>query len=79
MATITTTASVVASNSLIQNLGPDTLYVGEGSVSASTGIRVDVGKAIAIGTVNGTLYAVSAGSSDVRVLGRATGVFLASA
>lgn len=79
MPTITTTASPIASASLIQNLGPDTLYINEGSVTAQTGVRVSVGEALVVGTSNDTLYAVSDGSSDVRVLGRATGIFSAEA
>jgi hypothetical protein len=73
---ITTTASPLPSGGLIQNLGPDEIYVGESSaVTSSTGVRVSADEVIAVGFVNLGLYAVSAGTSDVRTLTRGTGIF----
>lgn len=75
MPTITTTAGRVPSAGLIQNLGPDDVYIGESSsVTSSTGLKIVAGKSVAVGNTNGTLYAISAGTSDVRSLTRATGI-----
>lgn len=79
MPTITTTAVPIAASGLIQNIGPDPVYIGEGSVTTTTGVRLSEGQALAVGSSNGKLYAVSSGSSDVRVLPRATGLFSAEA
>lgn len=70
---VTTTAVAVGTASdeypLIQNLGPDKLYVGlDSTVSAATGVQLDVGRAI--NTANRVVWVVSAGTSDVRLLGR---------
>ena len=75
MPTVTTTASALAATGLIQNLGPDEIFLGESGVTSGNGFRVSSGEAVAVGNTNAALYAVSAGTSDVRFLGRATGIF----
>ena len=60
---------------LVQNLGPDTIYIGESDVSSGDGVTVLVNEAVAIGAFNRPVYAVSDGTSDVRLLGRGTGMF----
>lgn len=77
--TVTTTPVQISSSQLIQNLGPDVLYIGNSSVSASTGVRIDSGKSIAFNYSNSSIYAVSAGTSDVRTVNAGTGVFGATA
>jgi hypothetical protein len=71
-----TTAVPIAASGLIQNLGPDPVYIGEGSVTLDSGVRLGVGESMTVGHSNGTLYIMSESSSDVRVLGRATGIFV---
>lgn len=66
---VTNSATQVAGQAaLIQNLGPDDLYVDpSSSVTVGNGLRVAAGKAVAVtGSVN--YYAISEGTSDVRVL-----------
>jgi hypothetical protein len=75
MPTFNTTPSTVSAGGLIQNLGPDALYITDGDDPENDGVRVEVDQAIAIGFANGVLTAVSDGESDVRILGRATGIF----
>jgi hypothetical protein len=75
MPTIEETAVSIASAGLIQNLGPDAVYIGGTAVTTETGFRVSSGEALAVGTATSMLYAVSDGTSDVRILNRATGIF----
>jgi len=60
---------------LVQNLGPDTITIGEANVSSGDGITILINEAIAIGNVNQPVYVISDGTSDVRLLGRGTGMF----
>jgi hypothetical protein len=74
MPSITTdVVSLRFSGGLIQNLGPDILYVGEQDDAADTGVQLSAGDAVAVGD-GLTYYGVSVGTSDVRLLGRATGI-----
>lgn len=68
--------AVIISNGpgLIQNLGPDEVYIGEDGVTSSTGIKVLSGQAITMAVPNEPTYAVSAGTSDVRFLSRCQGI-----
>ena len=76
MSTIdTTSVTLTTSGALVQNLGPDELYIADVSPATSTnGFRLESGESLAVGSGR-TYYAVSAGSSDVRLLGGASGVF----
>lgn len=60
---------------LIQNLGPDALYVwDQPGVTTSTGVEVSTGRAVAVGS--GFIhYGISAGTSDVRTLAGGLGLF----
>lgn len=61
---------------LIQNLGPDDLYLlPHGAVSEENGTKVVAGQAVAVGFSNGGMWAVSSGESDVRLLVGCTGIF----
>lgn len=71
----TTPVNLGGGDVLVQNLGAGILYVGtSSSVSSSDGIQVDVGKSIVVGSVP-NLYAVSASTSDVRIINNGQGVF----
>lgn len=74
MVEVSTTAVSINSGGLIQNFGPDTAYVGESSVSLETGVRIPSGRALAVDYSNGHLFIVSEGTSDIRFLGRASGL-----
>ena len=72
---ITTSAPLGSGPRLIQNLGPDILYVQDVTPATTTdGVKVASGSSIVIGGGE-SYYAVSAGKSDVRVLGRGLGIF----
>lgn len=59
---------------LIQNLGPDALYVQDVTPATTTdGVKVPSGSSIFIG--GQAYYAVSDGTSDVRDLGRGLGIY----
>ena len=61
---------------MIQNLGPDELYVApREDVDEDNGFAVYAGQAVALGYSNGGVWCVSAGTSDVRMLDGATGIF----
>ena len=76
MPSVTGTAVAIASGGLVQNLGPDDVYLGNSDVTTSNGTMLAAGESIAVGETNTPLYAVSSGTSDVRTLARATGIFL---
>lgn len=60
---------------LVQNLGPDVIYVGGPNVDDTTGFTVQPGETFAM-LYNGTpSYAVSAGNSDVRRLPGGSGMY----
>lgn len=70
----TTPVNLAAKNPLVQNLGPDPLYVSDAStVTASTGIKLVAGQSLTVLTSKGP-WAVSGGMSDVRVVSRGTGL-----
>jgi len=76
VAEITDTPVEVGSSSyLIQNLGPDKLYVGGSSVTVETGIELQVGQALTVGETRSSVFVVSDGTSDVRILDRGMGIF----
>lgn len=75
MAVVNDTAVSIASAGLIQNLGPDAAYVGGASVAPETGFRVSAGEAVSVGLATNTLYVVSDGTSDIRILSRGIGIF----
>lgn len=70
-----TPVALGSSSYLIQNLGPDNLYVGESTVTVDDGVKVAAGEALAVGSTNSPVFAVSDGTSDVRTLGRGMGIF----
>lgn len=65
-------------NSLIQNLGPGTLYVGSNLVTKDDGVQVLPGQAIQLGAVSLIGLIAESGSCDVRVQVGAAGIFDAS-
>jgi hypothetical protein len=71
----TTSVSVGMFAQLIQNLGPDPIYVGESGVTTDTGLQVSAGRSVAVGSKDAEVFVVSDGTSDVRLLGRGLGVF----
>lgn len=76
MPSVTTSPVLLTSEgALIQNLGPDDLFVtDEETATAADGVQVSMGNAVAVG--DGQLYhGVSAGTSDVRVLRNCVGIF----
>lgn len=76
MPSISTTATSLGSNpGLVQNLGPNNLYLGGSSVTASNGLEVTPGESVSVGFTNSPIYGISAGTSDVRVMGGARGIF----
>lgn len=68
---------------LIQNLGPDEIYVGVYNAyyddsdlpTSGTGVKVSAGESLAASGVSGDVYCVSAGTSDVRSLAGGSGIF----
>lgn len=74
--TATTTAAPVAvpgsATPLIQNLGPDPVFLGPQGVTTGNGLKLAVDAAYEfpgdLGRGPGKLYAVSTGSSDLRIL-----------
>ncbi|AOZ64953.1 hypothetical protein SEA_JAYLOCIRAPTOR_3 [Streptomyces phage Jaylociraptor] len=85
MSTVTTTPVILnAGSQLIQNLGPDDLYVGQtadgvATVTTANGIRLSVGESISYNNQNTKPSVVSSGTSEVRTMHSVTGVYLASA
>lgn len=70
----TTPVNLAGKNPLIQNLGPDPLYVSDAStVTASTGVKLTVGQSLVVATAKGP-WAVSGGTSDVRLVNRGAGI-----
>lgn len=62
--------------SLIQNLGPGSLYVGYNpDVSSDSGLKLNVGDAVSISHTSSAIFAISDDTSDVRVLPSGTGIF----
>ncbi len=60
---------------LIQNLGPDDLYVGEESVDSDTGFKVPSGSAVTVGNTAWDVWVVSDGTSEVYTLGEGGGLY----
>jgi hypothetical protein len=72
----TTAVSVGTGPGLVQNLGPDEMYVGNSTgLTSSTGVLVPANKAMAFGFSNTPIYVISAGASDVRFLYGGSGLF----
>lgn len=58
---------------LIQNLGPDPIYVGaDSSVSTATGVKVESGQSFNANSPS--TWVVSSGTSDVRSIDRGVGI-----
>jgi hypothetical protein len=70
-----TAVSLGTGAKLIQNLGPDALYLGDAEVSDETGVLLEANTSLVVGQLNQSLYAISANTSDVRVLARGQGIF----
>lgn len=64
---------------LIKNLGPDDVYVGNSDVTTSNGFPLTMGDSLAVGYGNESTFAVSDGTSDVRILPRGSSVVYAPA
>lgn len=62
---------------LIQNLGPDSVWIGGSDVDDTSGVKVLPGQSITTAVPIVALYGISSGTSDVRFLGRCTGIFSA--
>lgn len=60
---------------LIQNLGPDPIFVGEEGVTDADGIQLLAGQGMSVSYTNYNLYMVSSGTADVRTLGQGGGLF----
>ena len=86
MASVTTNAvSLEAGPLLLQNLGPDDLYVGHSAmdgtptVTAEAGFRLSAGESISVQSTSSKISVVSSGTSEVRYLKSGTGVYAAAA
>lgn len=79
MTAVGTTAVPITDTNLklIQNLGPDDLFVGFEGVTSATGVRVAAEQAISIGATNKPVWVVSSGTSDMRIMGGAMGLHAA--
>lgn len=82
MATATTTPTTIGSSAcLLQNLGPDNLYVGNSDssgnplVTSTNGFRLAAGQSVAVTNGSTETSIVSEGSSEYRILNRGIGVF----
>ena len=77
MASIGTTAVNLGKNGqLIQNLGPDDLYIAPTpSVGLSSGFRIVPGESLSFGYSNDPMYAISGGTSELRSLSGGTGMY----
>ena len=60
---------------LIQNLGPDPIFVGEEGVTEDDGIQLLAGQGMSVSYTNYNLFMVSSGTADVRTLGQGDGIF----
>lgn len=59
---------------LIQNLGPDPIYIGvDNSVTSETGVKIDTGQSFTSKRSNS--WVVSSGTSDVRTVEQGIGVY----
>lgn len=59
---------------LIQNLGPDLLSVGQEGIDTGEWVEVASTHSVSIGATSINTQVVSAGTSDVRILGSGTGI-----
>ena len=72
----TTPVNLPGGYPLIQNLGPDPLYIGDlGTVTPATGVKLAPGQSFTAGGRGGGPWVVSSGTSDVRLAKRGTGIF----
>jgi hypothetical protein len=80
MTSVTTSSVLIAVESaLIQNLGDDNLYVSDvNPATVDNGVLIQSGEAVSV-LGGDNFYAISAGTSDVRVLGRGAGFFYGAA
>ena len=71
----TSPVNLAGTYQLIQNLGPDALYIGDlATVTPLTGVKLASGQSFtAVG--RGGAWVVSSGTSDVRLGKRGTGIF----
>lgn len=71
----TTPVELGTSAVLIQNLGPDGLFVGHSAQVVDLGVYISVDESVVVGEGNVPLRVASEGSSDVRVLSRGLGIY----
>lgn len=76
MPSVTTSSQFLCTGpAQIQNLGSSDLYVADvNPATTNNGVKVANGKSLVVGGGE-DYYAISVGTSDVRVLARASGVF----
>ena len=81
MAAIGTTAQNLGpAGKIIQNLGPDPLYVSAwNGVTSSTGVRLQSGESISVSYNNSGIWAISSGTSDVRLCDGGLGIYMVPA
>lgn len=86
MSSITATpVSLINGPLLLQNLGPDDLFVGQSDMSGNplvtqaNGFRLSTGESISFGSTSSKISVVSTGTSEVRYLSSGTGVYTAVA
>jgi hypothetical protein len=73
---VTTTPQRLGSSGyLIQNLGPDPLYVGESTVTEDNGVKLESGVCVVVGNTSNDVYVVSEGTSEIQLLGEGMGLF----
>lgn len=54
---------------MIQNLGSDIAYIGDSGVTTSNGFQIPSGDILSLNVLDlGDIYAISAGTSDLRIL-----------
>lgn len=64
---------------MVQNLGPDVIYVGGPNVDATTGFPIKNGETFAMLYTGTPSYAISVGNSDVRRLPGGSGMYASPA
>ena len=80
----TTPIAVGLGPRLVQNLGPDDLYIGHSDVSGNplvtveAGIRLSAGESISLASTSTQISVVSSGTSEVRNLSSGSGMYSAS-
>lgn len=80
----TTPVTVGPGPRLVQNLGPDDLYIGHSNVdgaplvTVAAGIRLSAGESISLASTSTAISVVSSGTSEVRNLSSGSGMYSAS-